>query len=290
MSYTSNSASDAGIVTVISEEKNSGDPIQTNTVAENRNRSGFIQRRSLKRFTVWSVILHIFELMISPIILIRAFQVRAHSKANSCFLMLLGWSSGMLARLPFLIALETVTIHEIYRNPRMILVESPSWFGVYKFIIILQIVWCVLGTIGISSEDQCTDKEKLLLFWSVLVMSLNYVVMCAPLCIIVVQLMFGCFHHAEYPPVDSPHSSTIPEDRVHLIQFVEENKDDGKTARNTSHIQCCICMCEYKNTAVQKVAETGCNHRFHRVCLNNWYVQKQTCPICKSRIRWPLFV
>lgn len=264
--------------------------VQSNSsTAGNRNEAlyRYIQRHTFKRFIVWGTILHMFELMISPIVTIRSYELKTQSQTNSCFSILLGWSIGMIARLPVLIAIEAIIMHEAYRRSWMVPIQSSFWYGAFKFVIIFQIVWCLLGVIGIGVGERCAREEKILFYWNVSVMSLNYVVMCMPWCSIIVQLALNCIISTEHPPVDDVDSETISDYKQ--IRFIEE-KEECKTAQNTTHLQCCICMCEYKNTMTQRIAETGCNHRFHRVCLSDWYMQKQTCPICKSRLQWPLLV
>ena len=50
---------------------------------------------------------------------------------------------------------------------------------------------------------------------------------------------------------------------------------------------CSICM-EYMTTRNSR--ELGCDHRFHRKCLNKWKVEgNRTCPLCREDFDVPMF-
>lgn len=41
---------------------------------------------------------------------------------------------------------------------------------------------------------------------------------------------------------------------------------------------CCICMTAYE--IGESVITLICGHKFHKKCLNQWFEQKSTCPLC----------
>ena len=54
--------------------------------------------------------------------------------------------------------------------------------------------------------------------------------------------------------------------------------------------QCCICMdgcvvSEDENSS--GVQQTECGHWFHRDCLADWKLRKDTCPMCRKTFKQP---
>ena len=43
--------------------------------------------------------------------------------------------------------------------------------------------------------------------------------------------------------------------------------------------QCVICMDDFEHG--RKVRELGCGHRYHRGCIDRWFRENTSCPICK---------
>uniref|UniRef100_A0A6C0KCH2 RING-type domain-containing protein n=1 Tax=viral metagenome TaxID=1070528 RepID=A0A6C0KCH2_9ZZZZ len=46
--------------------------------------------------------------------------------------------------------------------------------------------------------------------------------------------------------------------------------------------ECAICFEEFDETS--RIALTDCDHCYHIDCINKWYIQNQTCPICRNKI------
>jgi len=44
---------------------------------------------------------------------------------------------------------------------------------------------------------------------------------------------------------------------------------------------CVICL---DNSTQNWVSLTGCGHRFHSLCIERWFAEKPTCPMCRSRL------
>ncbi|XP_057530391.1 probable E3 ubiquitin-protein ligase XERICO [Amaranthus tricolor] len=45
-------------------------------------------------------------------------------------------------------------------------------------------------------------------------------------------------------------------------------------------IECCVCLCKFKDE--EEVSELSCKHFFHKNCLDKWFNQHSTCPLCRS--------
>jgi|SouAtlMetagenome_1021521.scaffolds.fasta_scaffold02101_2 hypothetical protein len=46
-------------------------------------------------------------------------------------------------------------------------------------------------------------------------------------------------------------------------------------------MHCAVCLQE----CTQNVEITVCNHTFHKLCLQDWFRYKTTCPLCKTNIK-----
>lgn len=49
-----------------------------------------------------------------------------------------------------------------------------------------------------------------------------------------------------------------------------------------SDMDCPICLSQVEDG--KEVTELRCTHVFHKVCLESWFAQKITCPICRCQI------
>lgn len=65
----------------------------------------------------------------------------------------------------------------------------------------------------------------------------------------------------------------------HIIEAISpERYKIKKTEADT----CAICIEELK--IYQSVKELPCNHFFHSKCINEWFMVKLKCPLCKNYV------
>ena len=59
------------------------------------------------------------------------------------------------------------------------------------------------------------------------------------------------------------------------------------TTADTDRDKCSICLVPF-GANERHVARTECNHRYHDICLNDWFAQlsweNRTCPICRAKV------
>ena len=55
-----------------------------------------------------------------------------------------------------------------------------------------------------------------------------------------------------------------------------------KDIKTNIHMSCSICLEDFKINESAKLTE--CNHVFHEKCIKEWFISKQTCPMCRSSI------
>jgi len=66
------------------------------------------------------------------------------------------------------------------------------------------------------------------------------------------------------------------DDKVKLKLDITEAKQKGESP-------CAVCQSDIE--VGNKVSELPCKHTFHAECIQNWGKYKQTCPICRSKIK-----
>jgi hypothetical protein len=80
---------------------------------------------------------------------------------------------------------------------------------------------------------------------------------------------------------DSDYSSTSSlEEEMFSHKIVRRLKDVDRVApkREFSDDVCCVCMESMSNN----VRRTSCNHEFCSQCIETWFGQNTTCPVCKQ--------
>ena len=77
----------------------------------------------------------------------------------------------------------------------------------------------------------------------------------------------------------------------HDIQNSRNNQPlsiEGFSKLNTFRVwtsypgKCCICLEEYR--WLDKVVELPCKHNFHHNCIDKWFSNKCTCPVCRFNL------
>ena len=72
-------------------------------------------------------------------------------------------------------------------------------------------------------------------------------------------------------PVNSNHLSALPEMTISDLSKIPADKKD-----------CVICLCNYELN--EKAIILPCTHIFHSECIKSWFLNHDTCPICKIKI------
>ncbi|CAO2828874.1 unnamed protein product [Amaranthus hypochondriacus] len=62
------------------------------------------------------------------------------------------------------------------------------------------------------------------------------------------------------------------------------NKKESSNLSNNgirrTMVECCVCLCKFEDE--EEVSELSCKHFFHKNCLDKWFNQHSTCPLCRS--------
>ncbi|XP_021894478.1 RING-H2 finger protein ATL57-like [Carica papaya] len=57
----------------------------------------------------------------------------------------------------------------------------------------------------------------------------------------------------------------------------------GKNAVNCNEVDCAICLDGFSDGDECKVLH-GCNHGFHKACIDKWLSQDKHCPLCRGAV------
>jgi hypothetical protein len=111
-------------------------------------------------------------------------------------------------------------------------------------------------------------------------------------------------------PVSSPHRSTpnllacggsgrglhsarnttslpnISQNRI-ISNNTSDNTNESSTTntREDNREKCAICLDVLTSGTLRNITTLRCNHNFHKSCIDRWKVRKNTCPVCRKRIR-----
>lgn len=59
----------------------------------------------------------------------------------------------------------------------------------------------------------------------------------------------------------------------------KKEKEDTNCRYHKDYGQCGIC---FENMTFLKSKKLDCNHLFHKSCIERWYLNKTTCPLCRE--------
>jgi hypothetical protein len=68
-----------------------------------------------------------------------------------------------------------------------------------------------------------------------------------------------------------------PPKRVTLLDY-HVSVDDFRAAK-----ECCVCLAQFRYRE-KGVVKLKCGHVFHRTCLEPWFAEHHTCPMCRADI------
>lgn len=263
----------------------------------------------LRRFMIMSLFVHIMELLISPIFVMRASQHYSRdnheylTRSETCSYPLVVWAISMVSRLPFLIALETLITHDAVRNGWIIRQSMINWYIGYKIFLSVQIIWCGIGAVWLGISSPCRNRDALIFFWNLILICINFSTLCLPwgftmcyvLCVDRSMLNEDRSHLPTTTSLDSTASIRFvnrPElQSVHIDEASDQKNISTLPPQNSSYEKCCICTETFFASREDKsVVQTPCNHRYHEICLRRWCQEKMQCPMCKRPLRWPLLL
>lgn len=66
----------------------------------------------------------------------------------------------------------------------------------------------------------------------------------------------------------------LPQEMIDKIEGIEFNNQE---------IDPCFCGDDYKTGDI--ISKLPCNHLYHKTCIDKWFTQKPSCPMCRKDIR-----
>tara|TARA_B110000208_G_scaffold48182_1_gene63750 strand:+ start:106 stop:471 length:366 start_codon:yes stop_codon:yes gene_type:complete len=77
----------------------------------------------------------------------------------------------------------------------------------------------------------------------------------------------------------------IKNKNIYIKNIISEtnNEQDNKIIDNLYGIdECIICISDTINT--DELCILKCNHTYHKICIDKWFLKQKTCPICMITI------
>lgn len=63
---------------------------------------------------------------------------------------------------------------------------------------------------------------------------------------------------------------------------IASDEDKNKNKNEICRFECPICLCNVKNGDL--IVQAKCGHIFHHKCVQPWFVEHHSCPICRAEI------
>ena len=95
-----------------------------------------------------------------------------------------------------------------------------------------------------------------------------YVIFCTLTMLALLTLIPSCMAHSEPP--------SHPAVEVSLLRVVTYSEDLSK---EKGLVTCSICLLDYRKEDCLR--ELLCHHYFHRECIETWFHERPTCPLCR---------
>jgi Ring finger domain len=146
-----------------------------------------------------------------------------------------------------------------------------------------------MGNIWITGSKTCSTTAPALYFtalawviWGYCLLLLPIVALaCIILCLPCFIIVFNVLHLGS--PVSTRQGAT--EEQInHLPVFAFKTDQVEKEIINISgeDAKCSICLADYQEG--EPVRKLGCQHHFHKSCVDQWLVISATCPLCVQSI------
>ncbi|KAF7830926.1 RING-H2 finger protein ATL66-like [Senna tora] len=85
--------------------------------------------------------------------------------------------------------------------------------------------------------------------------------------------------HAPSPPPQGLDLASIKKLPIILHQAPSDSADCA-----LEETECCICLGPFEDGEKLKVLP-ACNHCFHCECVDNWLINRSSCPLCRSSLK-----
>ena len=87
-----------------------------------------------------------------------------------------------------------------------------------------------------------------------------------------------------YSTRNTRHTTSLPNISQNRIISNNTEETSGNT-REDNREKCAICLDVLVSGTLRNITTLRCNHSFHKQCIDRWKIRKNTCPVCRKRIR-----
>ena len=89
-----------------------------------------------------------------------------------------------------------------------------------------------------------------------------------------------CVYNRRDDDDDDLRQSLLPQKESEEKEILEQVTIDKNNLYNYNN--CCICLENYKEDDTAVI--TGCEHIYHKDCLQKWINNKNSCPLCNKKL------
>lgn len=77
----------------------------------------------------------------------------------------------------------------------------------------------------------------------------------------------------------------ISQNRIISNNTSTNTNETSTSTQEDNREKCAICLDVLTSGTLRNITTLRCNHNFHKSCIDRWKVRKNTCPVCRKRIR-----
>tara|TARA_Y100000816_G_scaffold291173_1_gene281722 strand:+ start:956 stop:1750 length:795 start_codon:yes stop_codon:yes gene_type:complete len=77
----------------------------------------------------------------------------------------------------------------------------------------------------------------------------------------------------------------ISQNRIISNNTSTNTNERSISTREDNREKCAICLDVLTSGTLRNITTLRCNHNFHKNCIDRWKIRKNTCPVCRKRIR-----
>ncbi|KAJ4820705.1 RING-H2 finger protein ATL2 [Rhynchospora pubera] len=90
---------------------------------------------------------------------------------------------------------------------------------------------------------------------------------------------FGDSMSTNSSPCSSPRASRVQENDLSFLPKFVHTATDGEAKK-----ECAVCITEFVDGQIGRLLP-ACGHKFHRECVDTWFMKHSTCPICRMIVK-----
>lgn len=92
------------------------------------------------------------------------------------------------------------------------------------------------------------------------------------------------YHSSQVRHAPPPPPQGLDLDSIKKLPIILHQAPSSESDCALEETECCICLSAFEDGEKLKVLP-GCDHCFHCECVDNWLINRSSCPLCRSSLK-----